>query len=82
MTCSCPSGDGSLRWPCSEHPATPSPERRLLDTLGFVDQTIYANDDSRDDLTWTNSEVLELLGLVRVTLLQGIEDQLSQGQPS
>lgn len=20
MTCSCPSGDGSLRWPCAEHP--------------------------------------------------------------
>lgn len=69
VVCSCPSGDGSLRWPCSEHPPTSSVERRLLDTLGFVDQTIYANDDSRDDLKWTNAEVIELLGMIRGMLV-------------
>lgn len=24
-TCTCPSGDGSLRWPCPQHPPTPEP---------------------------------------------------------
>jgi hypothetical protein len=34
--CTCPSGDGSLRWPCPEHPhaaapvRTPAPEREVV----------------------------------------------------
>lgn len=35
------------------------------DALGFIDQTVYANDDNRPDLKWTNTEVLELLGVIR-----------------
>lgn len=38
---------------------------RNTDALGFVDQTVYANDDNRDDLRWSNAEVLELLGMIR-----------------
>lgn len=40
-------------------------EKRVLDALGFIDQTGYANDDNRDDLKWSNAEVLELLGEIR-----------------
>lgn len=28
-TCTCPSGDGSLRWPCPAHPPAAPPERDL-----------------------------------------------------
>ncbi len=28
--CTCPSGDGSLRWPCPSHPPAPSPGREKL----------------------------------------------------
>lgn len=33
--------------------------------LEFIDQTVYANEDSRPDLKWTNAEVMELLGMIR-----------------
>lgn len=48
--------------------ATRAAVERLLalhDALGFIDQTVYANEDSRPDLKWTNAEVLELLGEIR-----------------
>lgn len=38
-------------------------------TLGFIDQTVYANDDNRPDLKWTNAEVMELLGEIRGMLV-------------
>ena len=31
--CSCPSGDGSLRWPCAVHPPEAPVERREVDVL-------------------------------------------------
>ena len=35
-----------------------------LDALGFIDQTMYANQDTSTAI-WSNAEVLELLGMVR-----------------
>jgi hypothetical protein len=32
-----------------------------VDALGFIEQTIYANADSPDTVTWRNGEVLDLL---------------------
>lgn len=43
--------------------------RRLADAMGFIDQTVYANTDSRPDLKWSNAEVLELLGMIRERLI-------------
>ena len=48
-------------------------EGRWLLTLGFIDQTIYANEDGSPDLTWTNAEVLELLAMIRGTLTGEID---------
>lgn len=42
-------------------------------TLGFIDQTIYANEDSGNLVTWDNAEVLELLRSIRATLLTNPE---------
>lgn len=39
------------------------------DTVGFIDQTIYANEDSSPDVSWKNSEVLELLGDIRARIV-------------
>lgn len=38
-------------------------------TLGFIDQTIYANQDSESSLTWRNDEVLQLLRDIRHELI-------------
>lgn len=39
--CSCPSGDGSLRWPCPVHPPSPTPEREYLKSVtSFTDEDI------------------------------------------
>ncbi|KJL49515.1 hypothetical protein RS84_00228 [Microbacterium hydrocarbonoxydans] len=38
-------------------------------TIGFIDQTVYANEDNRPDLKWTNAEVMELLGNIRELLV-------------
>lgn len=43
--------------------------------IGFIDQTLYANDDNRPDLKWTNAEVVELLGMIRGMLVA--EEQAS-----
>ena len=48
--------------------ATRAAIQRLLavhDVLGFIDQTVYSNEDSPDCIRWDNSEVLELLGMIR-----------------
>lgn len=41
----------------------------VRNAVGFIDQTIYANDDNRPDLRWTNDEVIELLGMIRSYLV-------------
>lgn len=35
-TCTCPSGDGSLRWPCPAHPPTPTPIDEILRALDIA----------------------------------------------
>lgn len=48
--------------------ATRSAAVRLLalhDALGFIDQTVYANEDSSPRVKWRNGEVLELLAEIR-----------------
>lgn len=42
---------------------------RIIATLGFIDQTVYANEDSGADVTWANTEVLELLAEIRRALV-------------
>lgn len=40
--CTCPSGDGSLRWPCPVHPPTPDEAHKLLGTPDFnVQDGVY-----------------------------------------
>lgn len=52
--------------------ASRSAAERLLaadDALGFIDQTIYANEDSNPLTPWRNEEVLALLGEIRMKML-------------
>lgn len=44
------------------------------DALGFIDQTIYANEDSGPRVTWRNAEVLELLAEIRRMLVPDLVD--------
>lgn len=39
------------------------------DVVGFIDQTIYANEDNPAPCFWANAEVLELLGMIRAGLV-------------
>lgn len=51
--------------------ATRAAAERLLalhDALGFIDQTVYANEDNSHRVKWRNSEVLELLAEIRAKL--------------
>ncbi len=61
--CTCPSGDGSLRWPCPEHPA-PAPEADLLCRLMAHGVVHHTGDDER--LTCTQEQaakaMLDVLG--------------------
>lgn len=47
-------------------------EAGVNDALGFIDQTIYANEDNPPDMTWVNEEVLELLWIIRNTLAEEV----------
>jgi len=40
-TCTCPSGDGSLRWPCPQHP--PTPQADVLAEVRAADKTWRKN---------------------------------------
>ena len=42
--------------------SNPTSEEARADALGYIEQTIYANEDNPLALVWTNAEVLELLG--------------------
>jgi hypothetical protein len=51
--------------------ATRAASERLIalhDALGFIDQTVYSNEDSPEYVRWPNSEVLEMLGEIRARL--------------
>lgn len=43
------------------------------DTLGFVDQPIYANEDNAPGAVWRNEEVLALLSDIRIRLHERAE---------
>ena len=49
-------------------------------TLSSIDQTIYANEDNGNTVTWDNAEVLEMLRMIRSTLLEGPAPE--SGDPS
>ncbi len=41
--------------------SNPTADEARADALGYVEQTIYANEDSSPRVIWTNAEVLDLL---------------------
>lgn len=47
--------------------------------LGFIDQTIYANEDSAPTTKWRNDEVLELLRDIRAHLLADTQLPMFEG---
>jgi len=57
--------------------ASRSAAERLLaahDALGYIDQTIYANEDASPRLKWRNSEVLDLLCEIRTRLTATVRE--------
>ena len=56
--------------------SNPTADEAVLDALGYVEQTIYSNEDNSPAVTWTNAEVLELLGEIaeRLTIDGCCED--------
>lgn len=50
-------------------------------TLASIEQTIYANEDSGNTVTWDNAEVLEMLRDLRSTLMEGPAPQPSEREP-
>lgn len=63
--------------------ATRSAAERLLgahDALGFIDQTIYANEDSNPLTSWRNEEVLALLAEIRTKLLAEPVDRATRNE--
>lgn len=64
MTCTCPSGDGSLRHPCPEHDPYVEANRALLLSRSQTGQAKYGTDLTRGDLTpeqWVQHAIEELL---------------------
>lgn len=47
-----------------------------LHSVNFIDQTRYANEGNNPSVTWTNAEVLELLGIIREQIEEDIEPPL------
>lgn len=45
----------------------------VRDAVGFIDQTLYANEDNRPEVRWTNAEVVELLGMIRGMIIVELE---------
>lgn len=58
---------------CWMHAAQEANETSNDDALGFVDQTIYANEDSDPGVVWRNEEVLALLSDIRIRLHERAE---------
>lgn len=50
-----------------------TPDVARLDALGFVEQTMYANEDSSPSLTWRNDEVMSLLAEIAERLRVEVE---------
>lgn len=47
---------------------------RIIAALGFIDQTVYANEDNGPGVKWSNREVLDLLADVRKALAADAHD--------
>lgn len=45
-------------------------------SLGYIDQTLYANEGNSSRVTWRNDEVLELLRDVRAMIVDDVEPPL------
>lgn len=56
-TCTCPSGDGSLRWPCPTHPPTERDER-LRDARGVATEVRRHEQTIPDDLSRVDRALL------------------------
>jgi hypothetical protein len=54
----------------------PTLTARVEDALGFIDQTVYANEGNGPDVVWTTPEVLELLADIRRALTVGLSEDV------
>lgn len=50
-----------------------------LDSLAFIDRTIYCNEDNPANVLWKNSEVMELLADIRAIVIADLIPQLPIG---
>ncbi len=58
--CTCPSGNGSLRWPCPSHPPAPSPDRENL--IAEAQKAVWAEIHGQDARrTYSAAEVKRLI---------------------
>ncbi|HFX3315710.1 TPA: hypothetical protein ACRMUA_001609 [Pseudomonas aeruginosa] len=83
--CTCPSGDGSLRWPCPKHPAVEQAggdERAEFERAFTVQEGIYF-DDKRGEYRSMNLRAIEASDAQDLNLqLQGWQARAALAQPS
>ncbi|HEK2367226.1 TPA: hypothetical protein SMT05_000387 [Pseudomonas aeruginosa] len=82
--CTCPSGDGSLRWPCPAHPAEQAGggERAAFERAFTVQEGIYF-DDKRGEYRSMNLRAIEATDAQDLNLrLQGWQARAALAQPS
>ncbi|HHW2431479.1 TPA: hypothetical protein ACUUDD_003721, partial [Pseudomonas aeruginosa] len=83
--CTCPSGDGSLRWPCPAHPAVEQAggdERAAFERAFTVQEGIYF-DDKRGEYRSMNLRAIEATDAQDLNLrLQGWQARAALAQPS
>ncbi|HEK2792195.1 TPA: hypothetical protein SMT80_000177 [Pseudomonas aeruginosa] len=82
--CTCPSGDGSLRWPCPAHPADQAggDERAAFERAFTVQEGIYF-DDKRGEYRSMNLRAIEATDAQDLNLrLQGWQARAALAQPS
>ncbi|WP_073654425.1 hypothetical protein [Pseudomonas aeruginosa] len=83
--CTCPSGDGSLRWPCPKHPAVEhagGDERAAFERAFIVQEGIYF-DDKRSEYRSMNLREIEVTDAQDLNLrLQGWQARAALAQPS
>lgn len=82
--CTCPSGEGSLRWPCPAHPAEQAcgDERAAFERAFTVQEGIYF-DDKRGEYRSMNLRAIEATDAQDLNLrLQGWQARAALAQPS
>ncbi|HBO2681537.1 TPA: hypothetical protein L4I40_002144 [Pseudomonas aeruginosa] len=83
--CTCPSGDGSLRWPCPAHPAVEQAggdERAEFERAFTVQEGVYF-DDKRGEYRSMNLRAIEATDAQDLNLrLQGWQARAALAQPS